>query len=458
VTTEASAKETRRCTGGGADDILDVVGIGFGPSNLALAIALEEQARHCATGRPVRAVFVERQDRFGWHPGMLIDGANLQVSFLKDLVTMRDPTSDFSFLSYLHQAGRLPSFINQKNMYPTRVEFHAYLSWAAERLRHRVVYGLEAVDASPVVRNGEVRYIDVLARRTSDGCLATYRTRNLVVAPGLEPRLPADALISPRVWHSARLLSRLTDVPTDREQTFVVVGAGQSAAEVVEYVHRRFPRARVYSVFRRYGYSPADDSPFVNGIFDPDTVDLFFHAPSDVKELLLDYHANTNYSVVDVDLISALHQRLYEELVTGEQRLIMRNLSRVVAVREAPGGLDVQLLYLPDGSITSVAADWLIYATGYQPRDPSRLLGEVGSYCKAGPGQPLRVTRCHRVVTTDGVRCGIYLQGSTEATHGISSTLLSTTAIRAGEIASALIADVDGDDGDGDRETEGIYE
>jgi L-ornithine N5-monooxygenase len=457
----ASAAESRRSTGGGADDVLDVVGIGFGPSNLALAIALEEQARRCATGRPVRAVFIERQDKFGWHPGMLIDGANLQVSFLKDLVTMRDPTSDFSFLSYLHQVGRLPSFINQKNMYPTRVEFHAYLSWAAERLRHRVVYGLEAVDASPVVRDGEVRYIDVLAQRTSDGYPVTYRTRNLVVAAGLEPRLPAHAPASPRVWHSARLLNRIGDVPTDREQTLMVVGAGQSAAEVVEYVHRHFPRARVYSVFSRYGYSPSDDSPFVNGIFDPDTVDLFFHAPPEVKDLLLGYHANTNYSVVDLDLIHMLNQRVYEESVTGEQRLFMRNLSRVVAVRETATGLDVRLLYLPDESTASVAVDWLIYATGYRPRDPLRLLGEVGSYCKAGLDQSLRVTRDHRVVTTGGMHCGIYLQGTTEATHGISSTLLSTTAIRAGEIARAVAADTDSN-GDsevhGDRETAEIYE
>jgi L-ornithine N5-oxygenase len=45
------------------------------------------------------------------------------------------------------------------------------------------------------------------------------------------------------------------------------------------------------------------------------------------------------------------------------------------------------------------------------------------------------------------MRCGIYLQGPTEATHGISSTLLSTTAVRAGEIADAITADA----GDGLR-------
>jgi L-ornithine N5-oxygenase len=432
---------------GSTGDVLDVLGIGFGPSNLALAIVLEERARCRAAARPLRAAFIERQQGFGWHRGMLIGGANMQVSFLKDLVTMRDPTSDFSFLSYLHQAGRLAAFINQKDMYPSRVEFHAYLSWVADRLRNHVTYGVEVIDARPVVEGDDVQYIDVVARRTADGSLVTYRTRNVVVATGLEPHLPADAPASARVWHSAQLLDRLADVPDDRQQTFVVVGAGQSAAEAVEYVHRRFSRAQVYSVMARYGYSPSDDTPFVNGIFDPDTVDLFFRSPDEVKQLFFDYHGNTNYSAVDSDLIVELGQRAYEELVEGEPRLIIRNLSRIKAVHDRESRLDVELLFLPDGSTTTVQADWLIYATGYRPRSPLSVLGEIGSYCKAGPSASLRVERCHRVVTAEQMRCGIYLQGPTEATHGISSTLLSTTAVRAGEIADAITADA----GDGAR-------
>jgi L-ornithine N5-oxygenase len=445
--TRLSLSRSPQTADGSTDDVLDVLGIGFGPSNLALAIVLEERARCRAAARPLRAAFIERQQGFGWHRGMLIGGANMQVSFLKDLVTMRDPTSDFSFLSYLHQAGRLAAFINQKDMYPSRVEFHAYLSWVADRLRNHVTYGVEVIDARPVVEGDDVQYIDVVARRTADGSLVTYRTRNVVVATGLEPHLPADAPASTRVWHSAQLLDRLADVPDDRQQTFVVVGAGQSAAEVVEYVHRRFSRAQVYSVFARYGYSPSDDTPFVNGIFDPETVDLFFRSPDEVKQLFFDYHGNTNYSAVDSDLIVELGQRAYEELVEGEPRLIIRNLSRVKAVLDRESGLDVELLYLPDGSTTTVRADWLIYATGYRPRSPLSVLGEIGSYCKAGPSASLRVERCHRVVTAEQMRCGIYLQGPTEATHGISSTLLSTTAVRAGEIADAITADA----GDGLR-------
>jgi L-ornithine N5-monooxygenase len=444
--TSPSAARSPRAADGYQRDVFDVLGIGFGPSNLALAIVLEEQDRWSRAPRPVRAAFVERQDRFGWHRGMLIDGADLQVSFVKDLVTLRDPTSDFSFLYFLHQTGRLPAFINQKNMYPSRVEFNAYLSWAAARVRHLVTYGIEVTDARPVLDDGDVCYIDVVARRTADGSEITYRARNVVVAVGLEPFLPSEAPQSPRVWHSAELLDRLSGIPADTEETFMVVGAGQSAAEVVEYLHRRYTRARVYSVFARYGYSPADDSQFVNGIFDPDTVDLYFRSPDEVKQMFFDYHANTNYSAVDVDLITALSRRVYEEQVAGQQRLIMRNLSRVAEVHETGSGLDVRLKYLPDGSITSVPADWLIYATGYRPRNPLGLLGEVGSYCKAGPDESVRVERCHRVITADRMRCGIYVQGAAEASHGISSTLLSTVAIRAGEIAEAITAGAGGAD------------
>jgi L-ornithine N5-oxygenase len=427
----------------GEDEVFDVVGIGFGPSNIALAIALEEGVGRPAGSPPIRAVFLERQEQFGWHTGMLIEGTTLQVSFLKDLVTMRNPTSDFSFLAYLHQMGRLAAFINTKDAYPSRVEFHDYLSWAAGRLRDRVGYGLEAVGATPVLCGDDVQYIDVTARRIADSVLVRYRTRNLVIAAGLEPRLPKEAPASPRVWHSSQLLHRLDDVPADQPQTFVVVGAGQSAAEVVDYLHRRFSLAQVHSVFARYGYSPADDTPFVNAIFDPDTVDLFYNAPANVKDLMHGYHANTNYSVVDTDLIASLHRRAYQELITGEHRLIMRNLSRVTAVRDTGSAVDVDIDYFPDNQVTTVRADRLIYATGYRPRSPLSMLGEVSSYCKVDPNHAVRLERDHRIVTSERMRCGLYVQGAEEASHGLSSTLLSTIASRAGEIACSLAADLD---------------
>ncbi len=139
--------------------VFDLVGVGFGPSNLALAIAVHERAD--AAAPPVRALFLERQAAFGWHRGMLIEDATMQVSFLKDLVTMRDPTSSFSFLCYLHERGRLIDFVNHKSLFPLRVEFHDYLEWAALRVRHMVRYGQDVTAVRPVVTDGVVDAYDV---------------------------------------------------------------------------------------------------------------------------------------------------------------------------------------------------------------------------------------------------------------------------------------------------------
>ncbi|CAM5522064.1 lysine N(6)-hydroxylase/L-ornithine N(5)-oxygenase family protein [Streptomyces tanashiensis] len=118
--------------------VYDVVGVGFGPANLALAIAVEEYNEQAAPGEELTAVFLEKQPNFGWHRGMLLPDATMQVSFLKDLATMRNPLSRFGFVPYLHDRGRLVDFINHKMLFPTREEFHDYLQWAANGVDHMV--------------------------------------------------------------------------------------------------------------------------------------------------------------------------------------------------------------------------------------------------------------------------------------------------------------------------------
>ena len=92
-------------------DVLDVVGIGFGPANLAVAVVLEELAE---SGTALSAAFVESKPEFSWHPGMMLPGANMQIAFPKDLATMRNPRSAYTFFNYLHAKGRMVDFINQQ--------------------------------------------------------------------------------------------------------------------------------------------------------------------------------------------------------------------------------------------------------------------------------------------------------------------------------------------------------
>ena len=426
----------------------DIVGIGFGPSNLALSIAVEE---HNQVGGPLlNAEFLERQNRFGWHRGMLLDDATMQVSFLKDLVTMRNPGSEYTFLTYLHERGRLAEFINHKILFPLRIEFHDYLEWAAARLAHTVTYGLRVVGVEPVYArdlDGDdpgtdpdtLVAFDVVGEAPGGTRRVTRRARNVAVAVGLAPKLPPAATLGPRVWHNLDLLSRVATVSRDPEpRRFVVVGAGQSAAEAVAYLHQQFPHAEVCSVFSRYGYAPSDDTPFANRIFDPDAVDVYFDADDDVKRMLFDYHRNTNYSVVDAELIEELYRREYRERVEGVRRLRMMKASQVVAVDESSDHVRVAVRSLPSGHVETLDADAFVYATGYRPVDPMSLLGRAGDLVERRPDGAPAVRRDYSLELKVPSHAGIYVQGGTEHSHGISSSLLSNVAVRTGEIVESI--------------------
>ncbi|MEU6125742.1 lysine N(6)-hydroxylase/L-ornithine N(5)-oxygenase family protein [Streptomyces sp. NPDC047123] len=421
---------------GDAPLVHDLIGIGFGPSNVAMAIALSEHNASVGREETVTAHFFEQQPSFGWHRGMLIDDATMQVSFLKDLVTQRNPTSEFSFLCYLKSKGRLTDFINHKNLFPLRVEFHDYLEWAAAKVDDMVSYGHEVVGVTPFVVDGVVEYLDVTVR-SAEG-LAVHRARNLVIGTGLRPLVPEGIERGERIWHNSDLLTKVDSLEGTSPSRFVVVGAGQSAAENVAYLHRRFPEAEVCAVFSRYGYSPADDSSFANRIFDPDAVDEYFDAPEDVKRRLMDYHGNTNYSVVDIDLIDDLYRQMYREKVLGTERLRFLNVSRLTDAKETDEGVRATVKSLVTGEESAVDADVVVFATGYSPADPVGLLGEVADRCLRDDTGRVRVERDYRVATDSDLRCGIYLQGGTEHTHGITSSLLSNIAIRVGEILDSV--------------------
>ncbi|MET8081479.1 SidA/IucD/PvdA family monooxygenase [Streptomyces sp. NPDC005303] len=420
-------------------DIVDVAGVGFGPSNLAVAAAIAEFASEV----PVTARFFEAQPRFGWHRGMLIEGATMQVSHLKDLVTMRNPTSPYSFLCYLQAKGRLADFINTKSFYPLRVEFHDYLEWVAESFADLVSYGSRVVAVEPVTGEQGVEFLDVVFV-AADGTRQVQRARSLVIAAGSEPRLPAELPSSARVWHTSRFLPEVERIAQQDPRSFVVLGSGQSAAEAIDHLHTRFPQARVHSVHARYGFSVADDSPFANQVFNPDAVDRFYTAPDDVRQRLIDYHAGTNYSVVDADLLQSLFRQAYLERVAGNPRLNFHNVSRIREVTETPDGLRIDVESLSSNTSTIIEAEALVCATGYNRIDPAVFLDGLLPHCALDNQGRLRLDREHRVVTDESVRCGVYVQGFSEHSHGLSETLLSLSAVRAGEIGDMLVKALSG--------------
>lgn len=412
----------------GSQQILDIVGVGFGPSNLALAIALEEY-NECHSGN-VTAEFIEAKPEFGWHTGMLIPDATMQISFLKDLVTQRNPQSSFTFLNYLTERNRLSEFINFKTFFPTRIEFHDYLAWAANKVAATVRYGSRVT----AIRDTDgIFTLEVCGKHSGQ-----LRARNIVIANGLRCQLPPGVTPTVRQIHNHDFLNKLKELPPNRHHRFVVVGAGQSAAEVTAYLHALSPSVEVHSVFAKYGYTPADDSPFANRIFDASAVDDFYMADSGIRRALLNYHRSTNYSAVDLTLIEDLYAREYSERVGGNRRLFLRGVSSIYHTEESVDGVRVYIQHHPTGVIDEIDCDAIIYATGFAPAPISEIMGDFYRHVLLEDGQPV-ILRDYRLATAPPTVGGIYLQGNTEHTHGLTSSLLSNVAIRSGEILQSIM-------------------
>lgn len=430
------------------EHIHDLIGVGFGPSNLALAVRLAENG-----SAPAAHCFIEQQREFGWHRGMLLDDSRMQISFLKDLVTLRDPKSRFTFVNYLFERGRLQDFVNLKNFYPTRIEFHDYLRWVARAFDDQVHYGESVTKIEPVADAKDPRGVTYLRvhSRDAQGKERHRLTRALSVGMGGVPQIPAAfaALGDAAVIHSSSYLTSIDDLVGDgkreiaRRKRVAVVGSGQSAAEVFVDLTRRFPHVDATLLMRAPALKPADDSPFVNEIFNPSFTDLIYSQPKDARRSLLDTFRDTNYSVVDRPLIEQIYELLYVQNVCGASRHRLLNNCAIESVRDvqAADGKEIEMRVRDrmDGDAAVERFDAVVLATGYR-RDAHYTLLDPLSEALGQPVEQCEVARDYLLATPAHFQPRIYLQGCCEDSHGLSDTLLSVLARRADEIAGSLEA------------------
>jgi L-ornithine N5-oxygenase len=426
--------------------VVDVIGIGFGPANLSLALCLQEQPCS-ADGRPVRSLFLEQKTSYAWHPDMLLAGAEIQVPFFKDLVTLRNPQSRFTFLNYLHQHGRLLDFVNLRSFFPTRREFNHYYQWVAAQLAEQVRYGREVLSVSAVADDddGPVELLRVVARHLATGKHEEYLTRNLVVATGGVPHIPPgiDIATTERVFHSQSFLQQVRQHFPDPKARyrFVVVGSGQSAAEIFQYLFTHYPHADVTATMRRFAYKPADESEFVNEIYSPLMTDTFYSLPEAERRGLIAAHADTNYSAVDIELIRSIFRALYEMKVAGETRARVRSMVELRQLEPHNGALQLKLWDRVAARMETLEADGVVLATGFQRPRRHPLLRDLSQYLLTTVDGEYQITRDYQARGVETFNPRIFLQGFCEGTHGLPDTVLSVLPARSWEIAQALTAD-----------------
>jgi L-ornithine N5-oxygenase len=250
--------------------------------------------------------------------------------------------------------------------------------------------------------------------------------------------MPAGVERDDHVWHSSQFVHEFARCDHRRLRRVAVAGAGQSAAEIVRFLYDTLPDALISAIMPSYGYSIADNTPFANQIFDPVAVDDYYDGSRRSKDAFWRYHRNTNYSVVDEEVIRDLYRRTYDDDVAKCERLRFVTLTRVVDVKRMAGDTRVTLHSLAREESYHLDVDLLVCATGYDPMNPAEVLGDLNGRLLRDEDGQYRVDRDYRLVTTPDLPCGIYLQGGTEHTHGLSSSLLSNVATRSGEIARSI--------------------
>ncbi len=421
-----------------SSDTYDILGIGFGPSNLALAVAMS------STGYTGAAGFIEGKSGFSWHGDMMLPGAKMQVMFLKDLITQKDPTSSFTFINYLHEQERLNSFINLRALYPSRRDYQAYFSWAADKFNGQVQYACCASRIEPVENaQGAVDCFEVHCDDLQNGERTIKRARNIVMATGGSPVLPCGISqqdLSARLFHGAQYLSRLEMLKaTEKNPAFraLIVGGGQSAAEIFQHMLQTFPHARVDLAIRNHSLMPANSSAFSNEVFDPVSVDAFYQSSSTAKERTLRQLRHTNYAAVDEALIQALYEQLYEEKLAGRSRARMLNHRSLIHVRNEDDAVHVTLREDCTQDTTTDRYDVVILATGYDHQNAHHLLSGVDHLLRRHPDGSLQVGRDYAVETLPGVSARLFVQGPTEHSHGLTSSLISILPFRARDILDA---------------------
>jgi L-ornithine N5-oxygenase len=408
----------------------DVLGIGFGPSNIALAIALEEAKTDIAP------YFIEAAPDATWQPGMLLSGVDIQNHPMRDLVTPRNPKSHYTFINYLHQMGRLYDFLNLGIIYALRKDYSKYILWVAKHFNHLVSYRTRASRVT-------------FDHRHNCWCVATnngvFTANALVVGTGRTRNVPEQFQphLGARLFHFCDYAFRVQEL-AEHLSSVAVIGASQSAVELHLDLMKRLPDAQIYAIHRSFSMRQKDTSPFSDHVYFPDFIDYFFLAKPEAREEMRRQLRPTNYNSADIDVLHQLYFGIYEERLDGRNRFHLRNNTIIDSVSANESGVCLGLRERFFHTTELIHVDAVVLATGFldigvgegrEPHPP--LLAEIAPELARSEDGSLLVERDYHVPTQFGLP--LYLNGLCESSHGLGDAgSFSLLSLRASEILRSL--------------------
>lgn len=420
------------------DTTVDLLGVGIGPFNLSLAAL--------ADGVPgLDALFVEQRAAFHWHPGLMVDGATLQVPFLADLVSLVDPTSRWSFLNYIRNQERLFPFYFAERFHIPRAEYDAYCRWVSERLPScRFGHRADTVswDEDRQAYEVECTLLDGAGRPSGR---ERVFARHLALGVGTAPHVPEPlrGLVEDPgtpVLHSADYLAHRDRLLTAPHVT--VVGAGQSGAEVLLDLLRARPQGRegLMWLARTPAFAPMEYSKLGLEHFTPDYTRYFHRLPQDARDRLLPGQWQLHKGI-SAETLADIHDELYRRVLPGPGNWPDVTLTPGVAVTGAAprdGRVELALRHVEEGSETRLRTDAVVLATGYAERPVDTLLEPLRPHlARDAAGRPL-VGTDQRLALDEKAGGSVFVQNAERHTHGVGTPDLGLAAWRSAVILNTL--------------------
>ncbi|MER5930572.1 SidA/IucD/PvdA family monooxygenase [Streptomyces sp. NPDC002054] len=422
----------------------DLVGIGIGPFNLSLAALAHGLQQREWSGSGLDTAFYDQSRHFRWHPGLLIDGATLQVPFLADLVTLADPTSPWTFLNYLKHKERLFPFYFAEHFHIQRAEYDAYCRWVADRLPGlHFGHQVDAVRWNPEHDVFEVDFTQLDADGEAEALGRTH-TRHLALGVGTAPYIPeplrplAEAPTVP-VIHSAEYLDNRARILGAEHVT--VIGSGQSGAEIFLDLLRSRPagRERLTWLARTPSFAPMEYSKLGLEHFTPDYTHYFHALPEPVRDQLVPAQWQLHKGI-DADTIAAIHEELYRRTLHGgwPDAVLTPGVTVRTAGRLATTKVELHLEHTQQGTRSRLTTDAVVLATGYRERPLSPLLAGLDPYLRRDSADRPRIDRNHRMILDPAVTGSVFVQNGERHTHGVGAPDLGLAAWRSAAILNTL--------------------
>ncbi|MEU9984179.1 SidA/IucD/PvdA family monooxygenase [Streptomyces sp. NPDC050856] len=416
----------------------DLVGIGIGPFNLSLAALAHGVPGGLATA------FYEQRPAFHWHPGLLIEGATLQVPFLADLVTLADPTSPWTFLNYLRARERLYPFYFSETFHIQRAEYDAYCRWVSGQVPGlHFGHQVDAVRWNPERDLFEIDYTQLGTGGEAEALGRTH-ARHVVLGVGTEPYVPdplrplAEAPAVP-VLHSADYLAHRDRLIAADHVT--VIGSGQSGAEVFLDLLRARPAGRegLHWLARTEAFTPMEYSKLGLEHFTPDYTRYFHALPESVRGDLVTRQWQLHKGI-DTGTIAAIHDELYRRSLHGgwPDAVLTPGVHVRTAGRVGTTKVELHLEHIQQGTRDRITTDAVVLATGYRERPVDRLLAGLDPYMRRDAADRPRVDDQYRLALDPCVTGSVHVQNAETHTHGVGTPDLGLAAWRSATILNSL--------------------